>query len=155
MKIKSITLSLLLFVTINSFSQRFELLDRITPSKSKFQLLGISSETMVHTYKYIGVITDKYLFERKVGEIIVGLKNNVVVTVVYNLIPAKNDYGVPQQTVDLLQNTLEFPLSKFNDSYGVKIDNYNITISRTNSAITLHKDRIMFFKSVQQRFLRN
>lgn len=154
MKTKSIIALLVMLISINGFSQRFELFDKLIPAKNKFKLIGISSETMVHTYKYIGVITDNNMFERKVDGIIVGLKNNVVVTVVYNLVPEKYDDGIPQETVDLLQNTLEFPLSKLSDYYAVKIDNDNITLSRVNSVLTDRKDRIMFFKSVQHRFLK-
>jgi len=41
-------------------------------------LLGISSLTGVSTYQYIGAITDEYFFNRRIGDIIVGIKNGVV-----------------------------------------------------------------------------
>ena len=74
MKTKSIILALLLLVSVTSFSQKFFLGDRLTPKANQFKLLGISSATGVHTYKYIGAITDTYFYDRRVGEIIVGFK---------------------------------------------------------------------------------
>ena len=154
MKSKTIILALLLFVSVQSFSQKFYLGDRLTPKATQFKLLGISSATGVHTYKYIGAITDKYFFNRRIGEIVVGIKNGIIVTTIYNLIPESGDVGVPQSTLDLVQATTPFPLAYVNGVYGANIDNTSITLSRTNNAITFHKDRIMFFTSVKNSLLR-
>ena len=153
MKSKSIILAFLLFVTMQSFSQKFYLGDRLTTKSSQFKLLGISSTTGVHTYKYLGSITDKYFFNRRVGEIIVGLKNDIIVTTIYNLIPENGDVGVPQKTLNLIENSLPFPLSYKDGIYGVSIDNTNITISRTKNALTFNLDRIMFFTSIKNSIL--
>jgi hypothetical protein len=153
MKSKSIILALLLFVSVHSFSQKFYLGDRLTIKSTQYKLLGISSATGVSTYKYIGVITDKYFFNRRVGEIIVGIKNDIIVTTIYNLIPENGDVGVPQKTLDLIGNTLPFPLSYKDGIYGVSVDNTNITVSRTKNALTFNLDRIMFFTSVKSSLL--
>ena len=154
MKIKSIILALLLLVSVRSFSQKFFLGDRLTPKATQFKLLGISSATGVHTYKYIGAITDTYYYNRKIGEIIVGFKKGIIVTTIYNLIPEKGDVGVPQSTLDLVQNGLPYPLAYRNGLYGVNIDNTSFTLSRSNNELTFHKDRIMFFTSVKNSLLR-
>lgn len=154
MKSKTIILGLLLFVSVHSFSQKFYLGDRLNTKSSQFKLLGISSATVVSTYKYIGAITDKYFFNRRVGEIIVGIKNGIIVTTIYNLIPENGDVGVPQKTLELIENSLPFPLSYKDGIYGVSIDNTNITISRTKNALTFNLDRIMFFTSVKSSFLK-
>lgn len=154
MKSKIIILVILLLVSASSFSQKFFLGDQLTPKSSQFKLLGISSATGVHTYKYIGAITDKYFFNRRVGEIIVGFKNGIIVTTIYNLIPEKEDVGVPQSTLDLVQNTIPFPLAKRNGMYGVNIDNMTISLSRSTNELTFHKDRIMFFTSIKNSVLR-
>lgn len=154
MKTKTIILALFLFVSIQSFSQKFYLGDRLTPKSTQFKLLGISSATGVRTYKYIGAITDKYFFDRRVGEIIVGIKNGIIVTTIYNLIPENDDVGVPQSTLDLVQATIPFPLAYRNGLYGANIDNMSITLSRSNNELTFHKDRIMFFTSVKNSLLR-
>ncbi len=154
MKTKTIILALFLLVSVQSFSQKFYLGDRLTPKATQFKLLGISSATGVSTYKYIGAITDKYFFNRRVGEIIVGFKKGIIVTTIYNLIPEKGDVGVPQSTLDLVQATIPFPLAYRNGMYGANIDNTSITLSRSNNELTFHKDRIMFFTSVKNSLLR-
>ena len=154
MKSKTIILALLLLVSVHSFSQKFYLGDRLTPKATQFKLLGISSATGVHTYKYIGAITDKYFFDRRVGEIIVGFKNGIIVTTIYNLIPENGDVGVPQSTLDLVQATIPFPLAYRNGVYGANIDNMSISLSRTTNTITFNKDRIMFMTSVKNSLLR-
>ena len=155
MKTKSIILALLLLVSISSFSQKFFLGDQLTPKAKQFKLLGISSATGVHTYKYIGAITNTYYYNRKIGEIIVGFKNGIIVTTIYNLIPEPGDEGVPQSTLDLVQSAIPFPLAYRNGMYGANIDNTSITLSRSNNELTFHKDRIMFFTSVKNSLLRN
>ena len=128
--------------------------DRLTPKATQFKLLGISSATGVHTYKYIGAITDTYFYDRRVGEIIVGFKNGIIVTTIYNLIPKKGDVGVPQSTLDLVQSAVPFPLAYINGVYGANIDNMSISLSRSTNAITFYKDRIMFMTSVKNSLLR-
>jgi hypothetical protein len=155
MKSKTIILALLLLVSVSSFSQKFYLGDRLSPKSTQFKLLGISSATGVSTYKYIGAITDKYFFNRRVGEIIVGFKNGIIVTTIYNLIPENGDVGVPQSTLDLVQKTIPFPLAYRNGMYGANIDNMSISLSRTTNAITFNNDRIMFMTSVKNSLLKN
>ena len=153
MKSKTIILALFLMVSIYSFSQQFSLGERLSLSSNKFKLLGRSSSTNVSTYKYIGAITDTYFYNRKIGEIIVGIKNGIVVTKIYNLIPENGDYGVPQSMLDLIQNAIGFPLSKRKDFYGANVDDMTITVSRSNNELTFNKDRIMFFTSVKNSLL--
>lgn len=153
MKIKIIFLAMFLMASIHSFSQKFTLGDRLNPSINKFKLLGISSSTNVATYKYIGAITDTYFYNRRIGEIIVGIKNGIVVTTIYNLIPENGDYDVPQSTLNLIQNAIGFPLAKTKDFYGANIDDMTITVRRINNVLTFNKDRIMFFTSVKNSIL--
>jgi len=154
MKNKYLTLFLLILFNISGYSQKFYLGDKLYPNGKEYKLLGISSQTKVATYKYLGVITDKFFYNRKVGEIIIGVKNNTIVTTIYNLIPEPNDVGVPRTMLDLIESNLPFPLTYKDGIYGVSIDNTNITVSRTKNALTFHKDRIMFFSSVRNSLLK-
>lgn len=154
MKTKTILLALFLLVSVYSFSQKFYLGDRLTPKSTHFKLLGISSATGVSAYKYIGAITDKYFFNRRVGEIIVGFKNGVVVTTIYNLIPENGDVSVPKSTLDLVQSAIPFPMAYVNGVYGANIDNMSISLSRTTNDITFNKDRIMYYTSLKNSLLR-
>lgn len=155
MKSKTIIIALLLLASVHSFSQKFYLGDRLTPVANEFKLLGKSSSTGVSTYKYIGAITDTYYYNRRIGEIIVGIKRGIVVTTIYNLIPEPGDIGVPKSTLDLVQSALPFPLAYVNGLYGANIDNTSFTLSRSRNEITFYKDRIMFFTSVRSSLLRN
>lgn len=135
-------------------AQRFDLGDQLTPSLSKFKLIGISSATGVHTYRYIQPISES-MFGRKIGDIVIGLKNGVLVTTIYNLIPKAGDIGVPNSIVDLIQSSLPFPLSSIEGGYAINIDNTSISISRSNNSMTFGKDRIMYFSSVKRSLLLN
>lgn len=145
-------ISLLTF-SFSSFAQKYYLGDDLTATTDKFKLLGISSQTNVYSYQYIGEFTDKYFYGRQIGDIIVGIKNGKIVTTIYNLIPEKDDVGVPSIIIELIQKTLPFPLANRNGVYGANIDNTSISISRTNNVMTFNKDRIMFFTSIKQSIL--
>lgn len=154
MKNKSIILALLLLVSVHSFSQKFYLGEKININASQFKQLSISSETRVASYKYIGIITDKYFYGRRIGDIIVGVKNNVVVTTVYSLIPEPTDVGVPTNIIDLIENQLPFPFTYKDGIFGLRIDGMNISLSRSNNVLTFHKDRIMYFTSYKSSLLK-
>jgi len=143
----------LLLISTTCFSQKFSLGDELNPTSTEFKLLGISSNTGVSTYKYIGIITDKYFFNRKVGDIIIGFKNGIVVTTIYNLIPENSDIEVPKSTLELVQKSLPFPLAYRNGIWGANIDNESFSLSRTKNALTFNKDRIMFMSSIKQSIL--
>jgi len=155
MKNKILLILLICFFSFKGYSQKFYLGDKLYPTAKKFKLLGISTQTKLATYKYIGPITDKYFYNRKVGEIIVGVKNNIIVTTIYNLIPENKDIGVPISTLDLIESVLTFPLTYKNGIYAVSIDNVNISISRTKNQLTFYNDRIMIFTSVKNSILKN
>lgn len=155
MKAITIILSLFWLISIKSYSQRFYLGDQLSPNSTEFKFLGTSSSTGVSTYHYLGVITEQYYFGRKIDDIVVGTKNGIIVTTIYNVIPEPGDVGVPKSIIDLIQRNLPFPLAYVNGIYGVNIDNTSISVRRSNNLMTLHKDRIMFMNSVKQSVLEN
>lgn len=145
---------LALLLSSTAYSQRYDLGDSFYPNSNEFKLIGISSATGVKTYKYTADIKG-YMFGRKIGDIIIGEKYGRVVTTIYNLIPLKDDIGLPQSIVETIQAALPFPLALVGDVYGVNIDNESISLSRTNNALTFYKDRIMYFSSVKKSLLNN
>lgn len=147
-------LFLLLFLCNSSNAQKFSIGDELNPTVSEFQLLGISSSTGVYSYKYKKTITAK-MFDRQIGDIIVGIKKGHVVTTIYNLIPEPNDIDVPYSIIKFVENLLPYPLAYNNGVYGVNIDNTSITLSRTSNTMTFGKDRIMYFSSIKQSLLTN
>ncbi|GAB2461264.1 hypothetical protein GCM10011375_12310 [Hymenobacter qilianensis] len=145
---------LLIFSAFQANAQRYDLGDQISPDADKLKLLGISSETNVSTYKYIGTINEN-MFGRKIGDIIVGVKNGRVVTTIYNIIPLSGEKGVPKSFVDAVQKALPFPLAYRNGVYGVNIDNESIAISRVKNMMTFDKDRIVLYNSIKASVLRD
>lgn len=143
-------------ITLESFDETeipiFFIGDKISPTNDKFELLGISSSTSVYTYKYRKRVLLR-MFERQISDILVNVKNGYIVTTIYNLIPEKDDVGVPRSIVDLVQKNLPYPLTYINGLYGINIDDNTITLSRTKNPLTFNQDRIMFYSSVKNNIL--
>lgn len=133
-------------------AQRFSLGNQFSSDKTRFELLGISTQSGVATYRYIKAI-DGSMFGRRIGDIVIGVKKGKVVTTAYNLIPLPEDVGVPKSIVNTVQKSLPYPLAYVNGMYGVNIDRESISISRQNSPLTFNKDRIMYYCSIKSSLL--
>lgn len=144
-------LVLFIFSTVVT-AQKFYLGNYLEPTFNEFELLGISSRTGVHTYKYKKEIYDTF-FERKIGEIIVGIRDGIIVTTVYNLIPKSTDQGIPNDILTMLKENFPYPFKEVNGVYGLNIDNESISISGVRNSLTFSQDRIMFMTSVKQSIL--
>jgi hypothetical protein len=153
MKFKALLFSFVFSSIITTgYSQNYSLGESLYPSKSEFELIGISSKTGVSAYRYKKQVSERF-YGRKLGDIIVGIKDGHIAQTIYLMIPESGDVGVPQEILNLIQSVLPFPLAYVNGIYGVNIDNYSITISRTNNSLTFNKDRIMYFSSIKQSIL--
>ncbi len=153
MKFKALLFSFVFSSIITTgYSQNYSLGESLYPSKSEFELIGISSKTGVSAYRYKKQVSERF-YGRKLGDIIVGIKDGHIAQTIYLMIPESGDVGVPQEILNLIQAVLPFPLAYVNGIYGVNIDNYSITISRTNNSLTFNKDRIMYFSSIKQSIL--
>ncbi|HSD06244.1 hypothetical protein [Flavobacterium sp.] len=153
MKIKIFIFSIVFLFSANSFSQKFEIGKRLIPDK-QFKLLDFSPMTRVLTYQYIGP-KESHLYNRKLGEILIGIQNGIIVTIVYNLIPEKEDEGVPNTTLESIQKKMSQPLIQFRyGCYAANIGNKTISLRRRyNSPLSLNKDRIMFFTTIKYSIL--
>jgi len=144
-----------LFIVFSSLclcAQRFDLGSNLKPTPNEFELLGTSSKTGVSSYKYKKEITDRF-FNRRIGDIIVGVREGMIVSTIYNLIPNNDDIGVPADILQLLQKNLPYPFKEVDGVYGLNIDNESISIARIRNPLTLNQDRIMFLNSVKQSIL--
>ena len=135
-------------------AQKYYLGESISINSSEFKLVGNSSKTGVSNYRYVKPIHDK-MFEREIGDIIIGVKDGHVASTIYNLVPLPNDVGVPNSIIDLIQANLPYPMKNINGSWGINIDNNTISFMRANNAITFGKDRIVFNSSVKYSLLIN
>ena len=152
MKRSLIILVIIIFVLKQTNAQNYYLGDPISVDSKEFKLIGISSKTGVSNYKYIKPIYDK-MFDREIGDIIVGVKEGQIASTVYNLIPLPNDVGVPSSIIDLIQANLPYPMKNINGTWGINIDNNTISLMRVNNTITFGKDRIIFNSSVRYSLL--
>ena len=84
------------------------------------------------------------MFNRKIGDIVIGVKSGIITIVFYNLIPEKGDIGVPESTLELVQRDLPYPLINTNGNYEVSINHATIQLFRAKNPITFKKDRIIF-----------
>lgn len=151
-KIFQLLVILLFIVPTESYSQKFYLGNYLEPTPNEFELIGISSRTGVSTYKFKKEIYDTF-FNRKIGDIIIGIRDGIIVTTVYNLIPNSYDRGVPKDILNQVQENLPFPLGEINGTYGVNIDNESVSIARVSNEMTFYRDRIMFINTVKQSIL--
>lgn len=148
----TLCLIFLLIVSTSGYGQNFSLGESLYPSKSEFELIGISSKTGVSAYRYKKHVSARF-YGRKLGDIIVGVKDGHIAQTIYLMIPENGEIGVPKEIVNLVQSVLPFPLTYINGYYGLNFDNYTISLSRTNNAITFNKDRIMYMSSIKQSIL--
>jgi hypothetical protein len=149
---KILLVIILSFGFTQSIAQKIFLGESISINSSEFKLLGISSKTGVANYRYTKPIYDK-MFEREIGDIIIGVKEGHVASTIYNLLPLPNDVGVPKSIIDLIQANLPYPMKNINGTWGINIDNNTISFMRANNAITFGKDRIIFNSSVRYSLL--
>lgn len=125
----------LLILSTYGYGQNYSLGEALNPSKSEFELIGISSKTGVSAYRYKKRVSERF-YGRVLGDIIIGIKDGHIAQTIYLMISEDGDIGVPKEIINLIQSVLPFPLSYLNGRYGVNIDNYSIFLIRTNNAIT-------------------
>lgn len=154
MKNNALLLIIVLFFSLSTTAQKFEIGDKINPSPSVFKHLDYAPSMRVHTYLYIGKLTDKYLFHRRVGEILVGVKNGVIVTLIYNLIPNKKEPRDYLSTLKLIEKkwkaTFNFsPIDKFVLVTGNKF----ISLGLTNNEMTFGQARVVYYTTIKYSIL--
>lgn len=151
---KSFIFFLAFLFSINSFSQKFQLGSRITPNTKQFKILDFSPSTGVYTYKYIGVIKDKYLFDHRIGEITIGLKKSIVVTTVYFLIPKKGENDISESTVKLIEKSLSIPLVPLpHNKFAVNVGDILISLDLGNNSFTFDKFRMIYLTTIKYSIL--
>jgi len=152
MKNKIVFLLVCLLIFASTKAQKFYLGDAITIKPSEFKLVGISSKTGVYNYRYTKKVNEK-MFDREIGDIIIGVKDGHIAATVYNLVPLFDDYGVPNSIIDLINANLPYPLKNIDGEWGISLEKNIIVLKRANNAITFGKDMIIFNSSVKYSLL--
>lgn len=144
----------LLIISTQTFAQKFELGTRVQPNTQLFTQLDYSPSMKVHTYKYVGEIANKYLFDRRVGEIIIGVKNGVVVTLIFNLIPNKGEHKVSKSTLKLIKDKWKVGLYPIpNNKYVMTTGNKQVSLELTNNEMTFGQARIVYYTTIKYSLL--
>lgn len=143
----------LLFSTY-SFGQQFQIGDRVDPKSKHFKLLDYSPSMKVYTYQYVDKIKYKYLFDRRVGEIIIGIKNGVVVTTIYNLKLIKDEHKIKKSTLKKVSRMVGKELLFLpHDSYAITKGNTFVSLKICNTPLTFDQPRIVYLTSVKYSIL--
>ena len=153
---KNHVLYILLFLLFSTytFSQQFNIGDKVQIKSQHFKLLDYSPSMKVHTYQYVGKIKDKYLFDRRVGEIFIGLKNGVVVTTIYNLKLINGEHRIEKSTLKRVNKAIGKELLFIShNSFAVTKENKFISLKICNTPLTFDQPRIVYLTSVKYSIL--
>jgi hypothetical protein len=154
MKNNILHLFLIILFSNYAFCQQFLIGAKVQIKSQHFKLLDYSPSMKVHTYQYIGPLTNNYLFQRRVGEVLVGVKNGVVVTLIYNLIPCKDEPRVPKSALKLIEKKWKIPLNLIaHNNWVLATGNKLVSLSLTNNKMTFDKARLVYFTTIKYSIL--
>jgi hypothetical protein len=153
MKNNFVHLVVLLFSTY-SFSQQFHIGERINANSRDFKLLDYSPSMKVYTYKFVGKIESKYLFDRKVAEILMGVKNGVVVTTIYNLKLNTDEHRIEKSTLKRVNKAIGKELLFVpHDSYAITKGNTFVSLKICNTPLTFDQPRMVYLNTIKYSIL--
>lgn len=145
---------LILLFSTYAYSQQFQIGDKVQIKSNQFKLLDFSPSMKVYTYQYIGPLTNHYLFQRRVGEVLVGLKNGVVVTLIYNLIPLKDEPRAPKSALKFIEKKWKTPLNLIaHNNWVLATGSKLVSLSLTNNKMTFDKARLVYFTTIKYSIL--
>lgn len=153
---KNHVLYILLFILFStySFSQQFHIGDKVKFKPQHFKLLDYSPSMKVYTYQYIGPLTNNYMFQRRVEEVLVGLKNGVVVSTIYNLKLIHGEHRIENSTLKRVNKTVGKELLFIShNSFAVTKENKFISLKICNTPLTFNQPRIVYLTSVKYSIL--
>lgn len=143
----------LLFSTY-SIGQQFQIGDRVDPKSKQFKLLDYSPSMKVYTYQYVGKIKDKYLFDRRVGEILIGVKNGVVVTTIYNLKLNIDEHRIEKSTLKRVNEAIGKELLFVpHNSYAITKGNTFVSLKICNTTLTFDQPRLVYLTTIKYSIL--
>jgi len=154
MKNNILYLFLVVLFSTYSFGQQFQIGDRVDPKSKQFRLLDYSPSMKVYTYQFVGKIESKYLFDRKVGEIIIGIKNGVVVTTIYNLKLNTDEHRIEKSTLKRVNKAIGKELLFVpHDSYAITKGNTFVSLKICNTPLTFDQPRMVYLNTIKYSIL--
>jgi hypothetical protein len=113
-----------------------------------YEFLDYAPSTQISTYLYTGIKDDLYLFDLEIKEIVLGVKNNKIISVNYNLISnesfsSKDLYRVTELYNHIKTNKLRYIT---NNWFALIENNVMVSLSSSNNNLTFYNDRIVYSK---------
>jgi hypothetical protein len=137
-----------------SFGQQFQIGDRVNPKSKQFKLLDYSPSMKVYTYQFVGKIKDKYLFNRRVGEILIGVKNGVVVTTIYNLKLNTDEHRIEKSTLKRVNKAIGKELLFVpHNSFAITKGNTFVSLKICNTPLTFDQPRMVYLTTIKYSIL--
>ena len=153
---KNNILYFILFLLFSTYSlgQEFQIGDRLNPKSKQFKLLDYSPSMKVHTYLYVDKIKEKYLFDRRVGEILIGVKNGVVVTTIYNLKLNIDEHRIEKSTLKRVNEAIGKELLFVpHNSYAITKGNTFVSLKICNTTLTFDQPRLVYLTTIKYSIL--
>lgn len=154
MKNNILYLFLVVLFSTYSFGQQFQIGDRVDPKSKQFRLLDYSPSMKVYTYQYVDKIKDKYLFDRRVGEILIGVKNGVVVTTIYNLKLNTDEHRIEKSTLKRVNKAIGKELLFVpHNSFAITKGNTFVSLKICNTTLTFDQPRMVYLTTIKYSIL--
>jgi hypothetical protein len=154
MKNNILNFILFLLFSTYSFGQQFQIGGRVDPKSKQFKLLDYSPSMKVYTYQYVGKIKDKYLFDRRVGEILIGVKNGVVVTTIYNLKLNTDEQRIEKSTLKRVNKAIGKELLFVpHNSFAITKGNTFVSLKICNTPLTFDQPRMVYLTTIKYSIL--
>jgi hypothetical protein len=153
---KNNILYFILFLLFSTYSigQQFQIGDRVNPKSKQFKLLDYSPSMKVYTYQYVGKIKDNYLFDKCVGEIIIVVKNGLVVTTIYNLKLNNDENKIEKSTLKMVNKAFGKDLLYVpHNSYAITKGNKFVSLKICNTPLTFDQPRLVYLTTIKYSIL--
>lgn len=145
MKIKLFVI--LCFLVSNTYSKSFVIGDVLYPNLIEYELMDYSASTHIYTYLFKGVTEDLLRLDLELKEVFVGIKNNRIVSVDYNLFSKNSIYKIDTQIIEKINQYSSTNLTFINERSYVTIENdIMFSLVGSNNSKTFNKDRIVYSK---------
>jgi hypothetical protein len=145
---------LFLLFSAYSFGQQFQIGDRVVVKSKDLKLLDYSPSMKVFTYHFVGKLKENYMFDRRVGEILIGVKNGVVVTTIYNLKLNTDEHRIEKSTLKRVNKAIGKELLFVpHNSFAITKGNTFVSLKICNTPLTFDQPRMVYLNTIKYSIL--
>jgi hypothetical protein len=153
MKNNYLLLVVLLF-SVSIYGQQFKIGDRVVVKSKDLKLLDYSPSMKVFTYQFVGKLKENYMFDRRVGEILIGVKNGVVVTTIYNLKLNTDEHRIEKSTLKRVNKVIGKELLFVpHNSFAITKGNTFVSLKICNTPLTFDQPRMVYLTTIKYSIL--